>query len=103
MIVKKYLHPLKVKQIDTLILGCTHYPLLIPIIEHKIGKRVRVISSSTAVAEQIKDFLAKTPELDQALSKTGHCDFFVSDITPQFEKTAKSVLRRHIDLKHVSL
>jgi glutamate racemase len=103
MIVKNYLHPLKMKQIDTLILGCTHYPLLIPIIEHKIGKRVRVISSSTAVAEQIKSFLSASPELDRELSKTGHTEFFVSDITPQFEKTAKSVIRQHIELKHVNL
>jgi len=103
MIIKNYLHPLKMKQIDTLILGCTHYPLLIPIIEHKIGKRVRVISSSNAVAEQIKSFLAASPELDGELSKTGHTDFFVSDITPQFEKVAKSVIRQHIELKHVNL
>ena len=103
MIVKNYLHPLKMKQIDTLILGCTHYPLLIPIIAHKIGKRVRVISSSTAVAEQIKSFLAASLELDRELSKTGHTEFFVSDITPQFEKTAKSVIRQHIELKHVNL
>ncbi|MDA8403107.1 MAG: glutamate racemase [Desulfobacteraceae bacterium] len=103
MIVKKYLHPLKMKQIDTLILGCTHYPLLIPIIEHKIGKRVRVISSSTTVAEQIQSFLTDNPELDREMSKTGHTKFFVSDITPQFEKIAKSVIRQHIELKHVSL
>lgn len=103
MIVKKYLHPLKMRQIDTLILGCTHYPLLIPIIERKIGKRTRVISSSTAVAEQIRCFLSETPDLDQALSKNGHSRFFVSDITPQFEKIAKSVIRRHIELRQVNL
>ncbi len=103
MIVKKYLHPLKTRQIDTLILGCTHYPILKPIIQHKIGKRIRVISSSTAVAEQIRQFLSTSAEIDQTLSKTGQSEFFVSDLTPQFEKTAKSVIRQHIHLKHVSL
>jgi len=103
MIVKKYLHPLKTRQIDTLILGCTHYPILKPIIQHKIGKRVRVISSSTAVAEQIRKFLSTSAEIDQTLSKTGQFEFFVSALTPQFEKTAKSVIRQHIQLKHVSL
>ena len=103
MIVKKYLHPLKTKQIDTLILGCTHYPILKSIIQHKIGKRVRVISSSTAVAEQIKLFLSSSPEIDQKLSKNGKSEFFVSDLTPQFEKTAKSVIRQHIQLNHVRL
>ena len=56
MIVKKYLHPLKVRQIDTLILGCTHYPLLKKTIQHKIGKRVNIIDSSDAIAEKIKKF-----------------------------------------------
>lgn len=103
MIVKKYLHPLKVRQIDTLILGCTHYPILKPIIQQKIGKRVSVISSSTAVAEQIRKFLTSSPEIDQTLSKNGTADFFVSDLTPQFEKTAKSVIRKPIELKHISI
>jgi len=54
MIVKKYLYPLKGKQIDTLILGCTHYPLLKDIIQHKIGKQVKIIDSSISIASQIK-------------------------------------------------
>jgi glutamate racemase len=103
MIVKKYLLPLKTRQIDTLILGCTHYPLLKPIIQHKIGARVRVISSSTAVAEQIRIFLEGSPDLDRTLSKNGQAEFFVSDITPQFEKTAGTVIRHPIALRHVRL
>ena len=103
MIVKKYLHPLKTRQIDTLILGCTHYPVLKQIIQHKIGKRVHIIDSSIAIARQIKTFLASSPKTDQKLSKNSNVDFFVSDITPQFEKTAKSIIRQHIALKHVSL
>lgn len=103
MIVKKYLHPLKVRQIDTLILGCTHYPLLKPIIAHKIGKQVSIIDSSMALAKEIRAFLNETPEIDRELSKNGNADFFVSDITPQFEKTARSVIKQNIALKHVSL
>ncbi|MBS3758048.1 MAG: glutamate racemase [Desulfobacterales bacterium] len=103
MIVKKYLHPLKVRQIDALILGCTHYPLLKPIIAHKIGKKVAIIDSSMALAEEIKAFLAENPQVDRELSKNGKADFFVSDITPQFEKTARAVIKRNITLKHVGL
>ncbi len=55
MIIKKYLQPLKVRQIDTLILGCTHYPLLKKSIQRKIGKKVSIIDSSIAVAAKIKD------------------------------------------------
>ena len=95
MIIKKYLHPLKVRQIDTLILGCTHYPLLKNAIQRKIGKKVSVIDSSIAVAAKIKDFLAGHIEVDNLLSRNGKFRLFVSDITDQFEKTAKTTLKRN--------
>ncbi len=103
MIVKKYLHPLKTRQIDTLILGCTHYPLLESIIQQKIGKRVKVINSSTVVAENLKQYLQHHPEVDERLGKNGHAQYFVSDITAQFEKTARSIIKRRITLHHVEI
>lgn len=101
MIVKKYLHPLKVRQIDTLILGCTHYPVLKGIIQQKIGKKVRIIDSSVALAGRIRQFLADFPDIDAVLGKTGKARFYVSDITPQFEKTARTVIKRNIELIQV--
>ena len=103
MIVKKYLYSLKVRQIDTLILGCTHYPLLKDIIQKKIGKRVNIIDSSIAVASNVKAFLEKHQELDNMLSKKGRYTFFVSDVTEQFKKTATSMLKRNINLNHVKI
>lgn len=103
MIIKKYLSPLKQKQIDTLILGCTHYPVLKTIIARKIGKRVAIIDSSRAVAREIRLFLARNPFIDQGLSKNGTTEFYVSDVTPQFRKTASAVVHRPIELKSVSL
>ncbi|MFP3999976.1 MAG: glutamate racemase [Desulfobacterales bacterium] len=103
MIVKKYLHPLKVRQIDTLILGCTHYPVLKNIISHKIGKKVRIIDSSTALAGQIKQFLTDFPEVEAGLNKNSRADFYVSDVTPQFEKTAGTVIKHNIELIPVDL
>ena len=50
MILRRYLHDLKNQQIDTLILGCTHYPLLKPLIQARIGKKVTLIDSSMATA-----------------------------------------------------
>lgn len=103
MIIKKYLHPLKVRQIDTLILGCTHYPLLKEKIQRKIGKKVTIIDSSIAVAEKVKYFLDTHPEIDHVLGKKGAFRLFVSDITDQFEKTAKDTLKRKVFLEHVKL
>ena len=103
MIVKKYLHPLKVRQIDTLILGCTHYPILNRIIQEKIGKRVNIIDSSLAVADRVKSFLNNHSEIEGLLSKKGDTRFFVSDITSQFEKTAKHILKKTVSLEHVQI
>ncbi len=103
MIVKKYLHPLKTRQIDTLILGCTHYPLLKSVISHKIGRKVSIIDSSVALAGEIKTYLNDNPRADAALSKNSRAEFFVSDITRQFEKTARSVIKQPITLKPVTL
>lgn len=103
MIVKKYLHPLKTRQIDTLILGCTHYPVLKNVIASKIGSKVRIIDSSVALAGQIKQFLDDFPRVDSELKKNGQTRFYVSDVTPQFEKTARAVIKQDIKLTPVNL
>ena len=98
MIVKKYLRPLKACQIDTLILGCTHYPLLFDLIQSKIGRRVRVIDSSTGVAALV----CRWKEQDdggRTLTRRGRYRFMVSDATPHFETTARSILKRPIHLE----
>ena len=57
MIVKKYLHPLKLQNIDTLILGCTHYPMLKELIRRKMGKRVHIVDPSEEVARMVKNHM----------------------------------------------
>ncbi|HPA14284.1 MAG TPA: glutamate racemase [Desulfobacterales bacterium] len=103
MIVKKYLHSLKCSQIDTLILGCTHYPFLKEIIQRKIGRRVKIIDSSVAIAERVKRFLEKHPEVDGGLGKEAISRLFVSDVTDHFEKIARATLKRNLSLENVTL
>jgi glutamate racemase len=68
MILRKYLAPLKQSQIDTLVLGCTHYPLLKDLIQHRMGKnRVRLIDSSIEVALSLQAYLQENPELHKTL------------------------------------
>jgi glutamate racemase len=102
-IVKKYLHPLKLKQIDILILGCTHYPLLKEIIQTKIGKHVRIIDSSEALSDSVRDFLHHNPHVDSTLGKDGTCRFYVSDVTEQFQRIAKTILKTGVILEHIEL
>jgi len=103
MIVKKYLYPLKVRQIDTLILGCTHYPLLKSVIQRKIGKRVNIIDSSTGVAGKVEKFLKERPDIDCLLSKNGKSRIFVSDVTEQFAKTARAILKQNVLLEQIKI
>lgn len=98
MIVKKYLSPLKRQQIDTLVLGCTHYPLLRDIIQMKMGKRVNVVDSSLELATHVKDYLGENPDLEMKLEKGQNHQFYVSDLTPAFAEVATKFLGRHIDL-----
>lgn len=86
MIIKKYLHPLKARQMDTLILGCGHYPVFGSIIAQKSGKRVKVTDSSVAIAAHLKIFLSAHPELDEKLPRNGISRFLVSDLTDHYKK-----------------
>ena len=103
MIIRKYLHPLKTKPIDALILGCTHYPILKKTIERKIRKTVRAIDSATVVAQSVKQHIESHPNTAAMLSTGGETRFFVSDVTDQFKKTAQLILNRNIHLEHISI
>jgi glutamate racemase len=101
-IVRKYLQPLKMKQVDTLVLGCTHYPLLKPIIQAKMGKRVTVIDSCQETAIWVRDFLEKKPAVARGLAAADSPEahrYFVSDLTPSFELIAREFLGRPIKLE----
>ena len=102
-IVKKYLHPLKTKQIELLILGCTHYPLLKDVIQVKVGKRVQVIDSSEALSRSVKDYFSKHPDIAATLGKNGNYRYLVSDITDHMENLASKILKSRIRLELVRL
>jgi glutamate racemase len=103
MIVKKYLRPLKTRQIDTLILGCTHYPLLKKVIQRKIGRRVQLIDSSISVSNSIKAFLSANSEIDRRLGRNDRLTLFVSDVTDQFKKIAEMTLKTNITFECVRI
>ena len=67
MIVKKYLAPLKQRQVDTLILGCTHYPMLMKEFVRLAGKRIKVLDAPKIVAEKLVDYLKRHPEVEVKL------------------------------------
>ncbi len=101
MILRRYLHPLKTQQVNALVLGCTHYPLLKRLIQPRIGKRVEIIDSSEEVSASLKGYLATHPELDATLAKGGENRFYVSDVTEAALATAGKIFGRRIELLQV--
>ena len=97
MIIRRYLYPLKNKQLDTLVLGCTHYPLLTNLIQARIGKRVQLIDSSIETAHYAKEYLANHPGLVSPQKNASHC-YYTSDSTETARKVAKSIFNRPVEL-----
>ena len=98
MIIRRYLHPLKNQQIDTLVLGCTHYPLLAPLIQPRIGKKVRLIDSSLATAAFLRRTFSERSDLADGLKTGGKNRFFVTDRTESVQKIAETIFHRPMEL-----
>ena len=98
-IIYNYLSDRRLKDIETLILGCTHYPLVIDEIKKYYGSRVRVIDSPKIVASYLRDILSKNNLLNSQNSE-GSTQFYLSDITKNFEKISKKFFGNKISLEH---
>lgn len=97
-IVYNYLSNKKLKDIETLILGCTHYPLLMEEIKQYYGTKVRIVDSPNIVANYIKDTLGKHNLLNRNNLHPKY-EFYVSDVTKNFQKTSKKFFGKKIDLQ----
>ena len=98
IVVKKYLEPLKKQKITTLILGCTHYPIIKEAIGREIGKRVNLINPGHSIALEVAGFLKKKNLLNSQ-KRHGDVSFFVTDLTDRFIKMAEMFLSRKIEHK----
>ena len=86
--VNKYLNELfkQSKQIDTLVLGCTHYPLLADKIKEFLPSEIRIISQDEIVAKSLKNYLQRHPEIDEKCSKNAQRNFYTTDSPEIFNK-----------------
>lgn len=97
MIIRRYLRPLKDKQIDTLILGCTHYPMLGKLIGKRAGKKVNIIDSSVEIAKTLRGQLVPLAGDIQHKGEIQH-RFFLSDITEAARRTATLIFQHPVEL-----
>jgi glutamate racemase len=96
-ILKKYLKPFKSYNIDTLILGCTHYPLLSDMISNIMGRYVTLVDPAHEVVKEVKNILESNGDLRKKLKKSKNHKFYFSDITPHLEKIAQKFLGRKME------
>jgi len=103
-VVRDYLKPLLRSKIDTLILGCTHYPLLHKVIKRVVGKRVALIDSAPSTTRSLVDILNRRNLLNGENAKKGKLQIFVSDLPRNFLKIGQRFLGQPINhIKTVSL
>ena len=101
--VKNYLSYFKNKNIDTLILGCTHYGFLEKEISKNVGKGVNIISEGRVVPPKLKDYLSKHPEIDERLSKNSTIKFYSTDTSERFSKIGSRFFGKKINVEKVKI
>ncbi len=90
-------------KIDALILGCTHYPILMPKIMKYVPNGVRIVPQSEYVADSLKDYLHRHPEMDEKCTKGATAQYYTTENADKFKENARIFLPDDIDVKHISL
>ncbi len=103
--VKKYLDALIAKdpEVDTLVLACTHYPLLIDKIRRYAPAGIRILEQGQLVAESLKDYLHRHPEMDARLSKKSSAEFLTSENPEKFDALASMFTHHTVKSRHCAL
>ena len=90
-------------QIDAIILGCTHYPLLLPKINQYVTQGVQIITQGEFVAVSLQDYLKRHPEIADKCTQNGVTHFYTTKAEEKFSESAKLFLNEEIEVKRISL
>lgn len=90
-------------EIDTIILGCTHFPLLMPKILKYIKPGVRLIPQGEYVASSLQDYLQRHTDMEQRITRGGTARYFTSENPDKFKANASIFLRESIEAEHIEL
>src|SRR5258708_1116273 len=103
--VKKYIHQLlgQDEAIDTVLLACTHYPLLLEKIKEYSPADMKILTQGWIVAESLEDYLRRHPEIDNKCSKNERREFYTTDSTEDFDSHGSIFFGAPVQSKHVSL
>ena len=89
--------------IDTIILGCTHYPLLMNSIVRNVPDGVRVMPQGTYVADSLNSYLQRHPDIEANITRGGRCHYLTTESEDRFAESAQIFLHEKINVTHVEL
>jgi len=89
--------------IDCIVLACTHYPLLMPVIRRLVPETVGVLPQGKLVAESLENYLARHPEVEATCSRSGTARFFTTDDPMDFSRRAEAYLGRKVEAERVRI
>lgn len=103
--IRKYIDLLLRKDalIDTVILGCTHYPILLPKIREYIPSHIRIIAQGEYVAASLKDYMNRHPEMDAKCTRGGNCTFYTTEAEEKFIESASTFLQQQVSVKRITI
>lgn len=90
-------------EIDVIILGCTHYPILKPYIETIVPENVKVIAQGPIIAEKLEDYLLRHPEIEKVCSKNGDLHLLTTENSLDFDEKASLFLGVKVKSEHIKL
>ena len=103
--VRKYINELlaKDREIDTAILGCTHYPILLPKIRKYMPESITIVSQGKLVADSLKDYLHRHPEIDAQCTRNGKCSYYTTEAEDKFTESASIFLNEAVTVQRIEL
>lgn len=103
--VKKYIDAILEEDpaIDTLILGCTHYPLLLPKIRQYTPEHIRILPQGELVAESLADYLRRHPEMERKCTKGGTIEFLTTESPEKFDTLASLFMQSNVTSTRITL
>ncbi len=90
-------------QIDTIILGCTHYPLLLPKIHKYIPRGIRIIAQGEYVANSLKEYFERHPEIEQCCTQGGRVHYMTTENPQKFQEQAQLFLHEPVEVDNITL
>lgn len=90
-------------EIDAIILGCTHYPLLMPKIVKYVNPGIRIVPQGEYVAESLKDYFLRHPEMEEKCTKNGIVHYLTTENPDKFKESAQLFLHEDVEVKNIVL